>query len=243
MLDSCYVGAYWPSRRESLDECTQRVSLFLRMLDQLAPSWTQWYHADKSSRNPEGIPVQTDAPEALKTLLLQGMNRATTNKSAIPELGFGFRIWNQSPDNQSTRLHIRCGGDSDAVENMCLMTPPSEGELSEHMADTPLLAQVLECMATAWDPDWGVVSTNLTLNLIPTTQEDETRVGWVTYISRRRGTVPPLPAPVEIRPVGTLGMVIILTPERFSASNPEHIALGRRVRELLERAGLLRQAG
>jgi hypothetical protein len=167
------------------------------------------------------------------------MNRATTDKSAIPELGFGFRVWNQTPDNRSTRLHIRCGGYSDTVGNMCLMTPPSEGALSERMADTPLLAQVLECMATVWEPDWGVVSTNLTLNLIPTKQEDETRVGWVTYISRSRGTVPPLPTPVQIQPVGSLGMLITLTPERFSASNPEHIALGRRVRELLARAGLL----
>ncbi len=65
-------------------------------------------------------------------------------------------------------------------------------------------------------------------------------VGWVTYLARHRGTVPPLPAPVRIEPVEGKGTLIVLTPERFTASNPEHVALAERVRELLDRAGLLK---
>jgi hypothetical protein len=67
------------------------------------------------------------------------------------------------------------------------------------------------------------------------------RMGWVTYVSRRQGRVPPLPAPVRIEPVGEQGTLIILTPELSSAANPEHVALAERVRELLERAGLVRK--
>jgi hypothetical protein len=44
---------------------------------------------------------------------------------------------------------------------------------------------------------------------------------------------------VRIEPVEDKGTLIILTPERFTASNPEHVALAERVRELLDRAGLL----
>ena len=65
--------------------------------------------------------------------------------------------------------------------------------------------------------------------------------GWVTYLSRRLGRVPPLPAPVRIEPVEDKGSLVILTPERFTASNPEHVALADRVCELLERAGLLQR--
>nr|WP_244224411.1 Imm52 family immunity protein [Corallococcus sicarius] len=64
-------------------------------------------------------------------------------------------------------------------------------------------------------------------------------LGWVTYLSRQRGTVPPLPAPVRIEPVGDMGSLIILTPERFTVANPAHMALARRVRELLAGAGLM----
>ncbi|AEI62440.1 hypothetical protein LILAB_02575 [Corallococcus macrosporus] len=36
------------------------------------------------------------------------------------------------------------------------------------------------------------------------------------------------------------GTLIVLTPERLTADNPEHVALAERVRELLDRAGLLK---
>ena len=55
-----------------------------------------------------------------------------------------------------------------------------------------------------------------------------------------RSTVPPLPVPVRIEPVEDKGALVILTPERFTVSNLEHVALAARVRELLDRAGLLR---
>ncbi|NRD66944.1 immunity 52 family protein, partial [Corallococcus exiguus] len=53
----------------------------------------------------------------------------------------------------------------------------------------------------------------------------------------------PLPAPVRIEPVEDRGSLIILTPERFTVTNPDHVALARRVRELLAQAGLMRTAG
>ncbi|WP_425434244.1 Imm52 family immunity protein [Myxococcus fulvus] len=52
--------------------------------------------------------------------------------------------------------------------------------------------------------------------------------------------MPPLPAPVRIESVEDKGTLIVLTPERFTASNPDHVALAERVRELLDRAGLLK---
>ena len=69
--------------------------------------------------------------------------------------------------------------------------------------------------------------------------QEDIWLGWVTYLARHRGTVPPLPAPVRIEPVLDKGTLIVLTHERFTVANPEHVALARRVRELLARAGLM----
>ena len=60
------------------------------------------------------------------------------------------------------------------------------------------------------------------------------------YFARNLGTLPPLPDPVCTEPVGDKGTLVILTPERFTASNPEHVALAARVQELLEHSGMLR---
>lgn len=100
-----------------------------------------------------------------------------------------------------------------------------------------MLSSVLRAMVLAWEPEWGVVTSDEFRDAVKPT--DDTFVGWVTYFSRRRGVVPPLPAPVRIDPVDELGWLITLTPERVSASNPEHVALAKRVGELLDRAGLM----
>ena len=67
-------------------------------------------------------------------------------------------------------------------------------------------------------------------------------VGWITYLSSRRGPVPALPAPVRVEPVENLGTLITLTPERFTADNPAHVELATHVHSLLDRAGLLAPA-
>jgi hypothetical protein len=177
----------------------------------------------------------------LKELLLEHRARTDLDKQIIEDLGFSLRVWNQPPDDRASKVSIRCGVYTEAVSNMCLLSPPSEGEAAERMLTAPMLSQVLTCMATAWDPDWGIATSHHARELM-TLDKQDTTVGWVTYFARRRGPVPPLPAPVRIEPVGSLGMLVVLTPERFTASNPEHMALGRRVRELLSRAGLLRAA-
>jgi hypothetical protein len=63
------------------------------------------------------------------------------------------------------------------------------------------------------------------------------------YLSRQRGEVPPLPEPVRIEPVEDKGSLVILTPERFTVSNPAHVALADQVRDLLDRAGLKQKTG
>ena len=54
----------------------------------------------------------------------------------------------------------------------------------------------------------------------------------------RRSASVGLPSPVHTEPVEDKGTLVILTPERFTAANPAHVALARDVSERLARAGL-----
>nr|WP_275900322.1 immunity 52 family protein [Pyxidicoccus trucidator] len=94
-------------------------------------------------------------------------------------------------------------------------------------------------MAMAWEPDCAVATSSAHRDLVSESPKPGTFVGWVMYLSARRGTVPPLPGPVRIEPIEDKGTLIVLTPERFTAANPEHVALAERVGELLARAGLM----
>jgi hypothetical protein len=235
--ESYYVGAYWGPRKETALECARRAELFFHMLARCDPSLAQWYHAGRGSpRELPGWPVRPEVEE-LEKFLLKGRSRTDVGKEVIEDLGFMRVMWNAKEG--ATDLGLRCGKYSPwGGPNYCLLNPPRQGAARERLLRVPVLTEVLTSMATAWDPDYAMASSNEMVDLVEK-EGGEVRVGWLTYLSRRLGSLPPLPAPVRIEPVGALGWLLTLSPEPMTASNPEHVAFTVRVRELLDRAGLI----
>ena len=236
MKEDFYVGAYWGPRRETSLECARRADLFFQLLVRCDPSFEQWYRRGLNvPRGLPGVPLRVEIPE-LEQLLLQGRNRDDANRDVIEDLGFSMRVWNGK--TVRTGIELLCGVYTPALPNLCLLYPPKEGPSRERIWSAPVLSEVLTSIATAWDPDYAMASSSDMVDLIEK-QPGEVRVGWLTYLSRRLGTVPPLPAPVRITPVGTLGWLLVLAPEPLLASEPEHVAHVARVRDWLDRAGLI----
>ncbi len=159
----------------------------------------------------------------------------------MKDAGYHVFLWNGESGGGDVWLKTYCSEISPYLDNSCLLEAPYTGPVSERVLTATFQAEALRAIANAWEPDWGVAMSHSHRDMIGA-KCPNVLVGWVTYLSRRLGRVPPLPAPVRIEPVEELGALVILTPERFTASNPEHVALAERVRELLERAGLLRGA-
>jgi hypothetical protein len=112
--------------------------------------------------------------------------------------------------------------------------------VAERLLREPMHIQALRAMIESWEPAWGVVTSNGLRDMVSESGTVGTFVGWITYFSKTRGPIPPLPAPVRVEPVGDKGTLIILTPERCTASNPEHVALAAQVRDILGEAELLK---
>jgi hypothetical protein len=237
MRERYYVGAYWGPRKETALECGRRAELYFHMLARCDPSFAQWYRAGHGfPRELPGYPLHPEMKE-LERLFLQGRNRTDFGKNVIEDLGFLITTWNAKKD--FTLLSLSCGKYSPwGGPNSCLLDPSSDSTVRERLLRAPVLAEVLTATATAWDPDFAIASSTEMVRLIQK-RKGEVRVGWLTYLSRRLGTLPPLPAPVRIEPVGALGWLLVLAPEPMSASNPEHVAFTARIRELLDRAGLI----
>jgi hypothetical protein len=237
MQEKYYVGAYWGPRQETALECARRAELFLHMLARCDPSFAQWYRAGRGfPRELPGYPVRPEV-EDLEQLMLRGRNRANIDREVVEELGFSLLLWNAK--KESTHLSLNCGVYSPwGGPNSCLLRLTREQPIRERLLCHPVMTGVLTSMATAWDPDFAMASSSEMVKFM----EKGTfavRVGWLTYLSRRLGRLPPLPSPVHIEPLGTIGWLLTLSPEPMTASNPEHVAFTSRVRELLDRAGLI----
>jgi hypothetical protein len=240
-LETYYAGAYWGAREESPEQCALRTSVLLTQLAPCDPFLAEWYKPTRSRKDARKFPLLPSDLPTLTDQFRRGVNRERGGP-VFKDLGFSFWFDNGGGDYDNANLRIRCGGYSEGMTNNCVLGLPTLGRSpnAERVVSSSVLVGVVRGMALAMEPDWAVA--------LSKTHRDEYEdkdnktgpwVGWVTYLSQKRGTVPPLPAPVRIERVEDKGTLILLTPERFTVANAEHLALAKRVRELLSRAGLL----
>jgi hypothetical protein len=232
MIETYYVGSYWLARAEPAQACARRAERFFHLLGRCDPAWTRWYEAANSFEEARKRGFKTNAA-SFEKLFEREEDRFNDR--------FSFHLWTGDNEEETSGVDGSCGSSSRWLHSSCVVRPFHEGSVGERMLGAPLMTEVLRAMALAWEPEWGVVASHQYDDMISDqVMPAGTSVGWVMYFSRLRGPVPPLPAPVRIEPVEDKGTLVILTPERFTASNPEHVALAARVNELLNRAGLLR---
>jgi hypothetical protein len=231
VFETYYVGAYWLGRKESLESCARRAEAFFRLLSCCAPTLIRWFEQANSREEALQLRFEPDSATFLK-LLVKDLQAGDD--------WYSTWVWNGESDEDSSSTHFSCGSKSHIVSNYCVFTPPREGPVAERMLRAPVLTQILRAMVLAWEPEVGIVTSNTHRDEVLKKAKVGTFPGWVMYFSHRRGPVPPLPAPVHMEPVEDKGTLIVLTPERFTASNPAHVELANEVGEVLDRAGLLK---
>ncbi len=230
MIETYYAGSYWLARQESAEACAHRAERLFHLLGRSDPAWSLWYETAGSFEDARQLQLNPDAATFTR------MFGSRENQSGDR---FQFWVWTGENPDQTTSVNGFCGSSSPRLASVCVLKPPAEGPVAERVLTATVLSEVVRAMALAWEPEWAVATSHAHRDLLPQPPRAGTFVGWVMYFSRQRGTVPPLPAPVRVEPVEDQGTLVILTPERFTASNPEHVALAARVHALLEQAGLL----
>ncbi|MHA7631210.1 immunity 52 family protein [Corallococcus sp. M7] len=229
MTETYYAGVYWPGRPEPLATYARRAEALFQRLASTDPSLATWYEQARSRESALNSRISPDA-HSLQQLF-------TKAKYQIGEGEISFAAWNGSADDSSV-VNFSCGAPVPDAVDLCVWTPAARGLLSEQRA-----SQVLKAMVLAWEPQWGIVVSDEHRDSSSESGEVGTFIGWMTYFSRDLGPVPPLPSPARVEPLGNQGTLVILTPERFTLSRPEHVALAEEVRDQLRRTGLLEALG
>ncbi|WP_044195042.1 Imm52 family immunity protein [Hyalangium minutum] len=230
MLETYYVGSYWLARSESAEACARRAERFFQEIGRCDSAWNSWYRAANSfeeARKRQFVPSAAN----FESLFAQEEHQIGD--------GFSFHLWTGDSPEETSGVDGSCGSADTFLPSTCVLEPFDEGPVGARMLSASVMTDALRAMVVAWDPEWGVVTSTAHRDSVTEKPKAGTFVGWVMYFSRLRGPVPPLPAPVRIERVEDKGTLVILTPERFTVSNPEHVALAARVHELLARAGLL----
>ncbi|WNG59765.1 hypothetical protein F0U59_37385 [Archangium gephyra] len=235
MTESYYAGVYWSARLESAEACARRTETFFRLLARCDEIFSRWYAQADSAEEA----LQRGFTPNYETLL----RFYQSEENQLGKDGFSFGAWTgHVDDGRGGMVRLTCGDASGAYPNCCVLHlpwPEIEPEGTRVMT-TPVLVNVLRAMVLAWEPVFGVVASDELRWALRPKRDPRGFAGWLTYVARVRGEVPPLPSPVRTEPVEDKGTLMVLAPERLSASNPQHLSLGRRAQEMLDAKGLLR---
>ncbi len=233
MRESYGIKAYWGHRSESAAECAQRAETFFRLLAECHPSLAHWYEKSSSARKALRLGF-----EPTRETFLRFFGR---KKYQLGSDGFAFGAWTgHQEEDQGGTMTLHCGTKAEFSPNFLWLLFPKEAPGQERVLRDPVVASIMRAMAVAWEPDWALATADGLWEQLSGGSRLGCFLGWMTYLSRERGEVPALPAPVRVEPIGDKGTLVTLTPERLSPSNPEHVAHAWRIQTLLEERGLLR---
>jgi hypothetical protein len=229
MTESYFAGVYWLGRGESADACARRASKCLQALSNLDPMWVRWCEGADSFEEASRRQVSTD-PDSLTEYFLRPERRF--------EDAFTYWLWSGSQD-EGVRVDGICGSEDLWTPSSSVLTPPPSGPMADRILSPEMRSEILRRMVVAWEPEFGLMTSSDHLISLSSRPKAGSFVSWMTYFSRQRGPVPPLPEPVRVEPVGDLGTLVTLTQERFTVSNPQHVRLAAEVQRVLEGAGLM----
>jgi Immunity protein 52 len=233
-IETYYAGAYWGPRRETPEECARRAEVFLASIANVDPAFSRWFEGGSSRKDALKRPIEPSG-EALEKRVLRGRDRQ------FESLGYSVWAWNGAPDDyDACAFNFNCGSYSEGQSNRCVVDLPTLGPNAERVLSAPVLTGLVRSMVLAWEPEAAIATSSMLREAVTPIGRAGTFVGWIMYFPHSRGRLPPLPAPVRIEPVEDKGTLVVLTPERLTAENPEHVELGQRVHQLLNDAGLLR---
>lgn len=227
-MDNFRLTVYWGPREETLREATRRSAALLKGIAAVAPGLGPWYR-QTSSRTPQQADLSA---EALASMLEDGKD----------EFGLWLGLWSGwKPGDGRVHglvLNINCGNTFDLAPNRVhIQLPRPESTLADEFVHAERLIQLMRCVVTVWNPEWGIV-TSSEYDDLGRESDDCPRSGWMFYRAGKVDLTELLPPATGVTVPGH-GTLIVATMDRFSHVNPDHVRTARHVEDLLAKQGLL----
>ena len=214
--------AYWGERRESIEQCTERLMDFMARVREISPNLRYWYEGNSR--------VCYDA-DSLRAILKNGRNRDDTPlHKVIPELGFRI-VWlgGEEIGDDYIDLIIHCGayGEYPVMNNVIF------SYLSTDWLNVDIAVELVRAMVSSWSPEHAAVCSKNALRAAGGAQIEAPIVDWVFFHRRPRTGALKAPSRVAFELDGGECIVAQDSPIR-----PDHLQDRARVRDLAKLLGV-----
>ena len=223
------VEAYWRPRPESTKACAVRLANLLKGLAAAHPAFADW-HRQAKTRAAANKPAWAMPPdiEELTAVFGEGRQYKDAPREPWPEMGYEVAAWNGRERPYGASLVVRSGTYADWIRfpNTIDLTLNPAGPGNADLINLSVLKAALVSVATAWEPDYGVVICwDYWRRSFGESRYPHFRSGWMTYLSPQYASrITPPPAAI-VESVAGGGLLLLATLQRFSMDNPEHLAV------------------
>jgi hypothetical protein len=228
MTSQVRVDVKWQPRPASTQDCAVRFAAMLDRLATLHPAFARWnkkaWSRAAANRPAWSMPPATDE---LTAVFENGRVYKDKPRQLWPEMGYRVSAWNGRDGACGASLSVYAGAFSNhsRFPNTVDLVLKAAGPDNAALIDAIVLKRALLSLATAWEPDYGVVASwDYYRRLFGDRHWPPFRSGWMTYLAPQYASriTPPPTAIVEPVPGG--GLLLLATAERFSIDNPAHLA-------------------
>jgi hypothetical protein len=234
------IGFFRGGSPRTLPEIGQRASRWLKGLGQWEPALQRWFHIANSLKASLAKPVDA-SPKALTEHLTRSFQR--DRRQVANQTWVDYWVWTplvELGEGRGVGTNFCMGVTEASRFDRCLLQLRSEGLTARRLLQTGKLIELCALAARTWELSYGWIVPDEYADRMPEAlQRRKDPTGWMIYLSRRRGRIPALPAPVRVVPVDDLGSIVVVTEEPFRPDNPEHVERADRVFERLDCAGLM----
>lgn len=212
--DQYYFGVYWKARKESIDQCAQRLEDFFSNLRNIDSRLLKLRPVLEKESDQADYPSQR---EYLKYVLEQGVNQNDVGGEVIPDLGYSATFVGEGDSQPAISIKLTCCVYSEWNSNACVIYIPKEKALESIFLEQNMIRDLFKQLVKCWNPDHGRL-TNFELEEELMVDGEYVDVGCVTYRSNRLGLLPVITEPSWMEDIDKNGYLIFAVEDLVETS-------------------------
>lgn len=229
ILEYSHVGAYWGDRRESLDQCAEKLTACFEEFARIDPLVASWFRKG-STKAKSKTPIGTDLHD-VRHLLERGRNRTDFGGVVIEELGYHVGVWNGNRVEIGLSATLGAFPKNWRINNRFGINLPPLNEESARLYQPAVARRLFEVVVEIFEPEWSTWVTP-SLRKVQDSPPNVPDIGWMTYLSDVS------PSEISLGIGKALGTCVLITAaEEFKDVSTESVL---HIRQSLIKQSLLR---
>jgi hypothetical protein len=176
MADSFYIGAYWGSRAETLNEVKDKVIQTLKRLADEDEQFANWYEGGMGRKEALSKRVTINS-DTIQRLCLEQVRKGELSQDGVSKMGFLFGLWTGHKEEETSSISFSVGTASKWLTNSCVIKLPFRGSAHERLLQQKTATTIIALLVKIWNPDYAV----LTSHDLNDKLDIGNKIGWITY--------------------------------------------------------------